>query len=57
MSDDMKTDHTMAEMWAGYEKYGIWNEDGLVGVREDAPEWLKEKWENKLWMRKQGIKV
>ncbi len=68
MSKKSWEDYTVAEQQSGYEKYGIWNlrgdkgynpdfPAGLLGVRNDAPEWLKKCWEFDEQQRKDGIKV
>lgn len=49
--------YTVAEIWEGYEKYGIWVDGELAKLRDDAPEWLKKKWKFKQQQRKDGIKV
>lgn len=68
MSKKSWQDYTMAEIWDGYIEYGVWNlrteeefnpnlPAGLLGVRDDAPEWLKKCWEFDEQQRKDGIKV
>lgn len=68
MSEKSWENYTMAEIWAGYKKYGIWNPRngqeydpdlpyGLIGVQTDAPQWLKDRWEFEEQQRKDGIKV
>lgn len=57
MSKKSWEDYTVAEVWEGYKNYGVWSKDGLIDVRDDAPEWLKKCWEFDEQQRKDGIKV